>query len=137
MNETVLKGRVEHGRAVGRTLGTPTLNFDAKPEGLDYGVYLGWTRLCVEENGDEGGALGEQKKYSSIAHWGPRPTFDEIEPLLEVHVLDFSDELYGKEVSFEFLKKIREVQSFENPEALKGQIQKDIRMAREFFARFT
>lgn len=97
------------------------------PHNLEYGVYFGNTLLAA--NGSN-----EQKKYSSIAHWGPRPTFNETEPVLEVHLLDFSDELYGDEVSFEFLKKIREVKNFESPEVLKEQIQKDIRMAHEFFA---
>lgn len=127
MKEAVFKGRVVHGKAVGRTLGVPTLNFDAKPEGLECGVYVGFVRILN---------LGsdEQKKYPSVANWGPQPTFKSEEPLLEVHVLDFSDELYGKEVSFEFLKKIRDIETFESPEALKVQIQKDLDEARAFFA---
>lgn len=126
MKRAFFKGRVVHGKAVGRTLGVPTLNFDTKPEGLDFGVYVGIVRI-VDLDGCE------QKKYSSIANWGPQPTFNGAEPLLEVHVLDFSDELYGKEVSFEFLKKIRDIQAFESSEALKVQIQKDLVEARAFF----
>ncbi len=127
MKEAVFKGRVVHGKEVGRTLGVPTLNFEPKPEGVDFGVYVGFVRILVPNS-------VEQKKYPSVANWGPQPTFKSEEPLLEVHVLDFSDELYGKEVSFEFLKKIRDVRTFESPEALKGQIQKDLVEARAFFA---
>lgn len=123
MKNFVLSGRVEHGKARGKKLGAPTLNFDSKPLGLEYGVYLGFTTFS-----------GSEQRHSSIAHWGPRPTFKDDEPILEVHLLNFSEELYGQEVSFEFLKKIREIQSFESPEALKVQIQKDLAKARAFFA---
>ena len=124
MESCILKGRVVHGKKLGRELGAPTLNFDSKPDSLPYGVYLGVTTIDGLE----------QKKYSSIAHWGPRPTFDEKEALLEVHLLDVNEELYDQEIQFEFLKKIREVVSFESAEALKAQIEKDLEEARRFFA---
>lgn len=125
MEKTVLIGHVVHGKGLGKRLGAPTVNFDAKPQILEHGVYVGVLRIV----GDD-----DQKKYSSVANWGTRPTFGENEPILEVHVLDFADELYGKEVSFEFLKKLREVRAFESPEALQLQIQNDIAEARAFFA---
>lgn len=115
-----LTGRVISGRGLGKGLGAPTLNFDSMPEGLDYGVYLGATVI-------------EQKKYPSVAHWGPRPTFGLDEPVLEVHILDFSEDLYGKTVVFQFLKKIREVRFFATPQELQDQIAQDILEARVFF----
>lgn len=124
MEHVELIGRVVHGKKLGRELGAPTLNFDSKPEGFPFGVYIGETVLMRDE----------QKKYSSIAHWGPRPTFEEEEPILEVHLLDFSEDLYGEEVRFVFLKKLREVKSFESAEALKIQIQNDLEQTRAFFA---
>ena len=116
-----LTGTVIPGRGLGKGLGAPTLNFDTKPEGLEFGVYIGVTTF-------------EQKKYPSVAHWGPRPTVDLQDPILEVHLLDFSKDLYGEEVQFHFLKKIRDVLRFSSPQELKLQIARDVLEARAFFA---
>ena len=73
-----------------------------------------------------------------MANLGVRPTFKHgitnvPKLLLEVHVLDFNGDLYGKHVHVEFLHKIRDEMKFNGLDALKMQIAADIRVARDFF----
>ena len=63
-----------------------------------------------------------------------RPTIAGVPKLsLEVHVLDFNADLYGRHVHVEFLHKIREEMKFDGLDALKAQIAKDVEIARSFF----
>ena len=77
--------------------------------------------------------LGD-KKYGGIANMGIRPTVDGQNPVLEVHILEFSGNLYGKKITVEFLKKVRDEKKFDGLEALKEQIFKDISSAKEYFS---
>jgi riboflavin kinase/FMN adenylyltransferase len=61
---------------------------------------------------------------------GTRPTFDGVKFQIESHLFDFDGIVYGKEVEFFFIKKIREERAFPNPEALVNQIQQDIAIAK-------
>ena len=65
---------------------------------------------------------------------GIRPTVDGQNPVLEVHILEFSGNLYGKKITVEFLKKVRNEKKFDGLEALKEQIFKDISSAKEYFS---
>ena len=65
---------------------------------------------------------------------GTRPTVDGQNPVLEVHILEFSGNLYGKKITVEFLKKVRNEKKFDGLEALKEQIFKDISSAKEYFS---
>ena len=65
---------------------------------------------------------------------GTRPTVDGQNPVLEVHILEFSGNLYGKKITVEFLKKVRDEKKFDGLEALKEQIFKDISFAKEYFS---
>ena len=65
---------------------------------------------------------------------GTRPTVDGQNPVLEVHILEFSGNLYGKKITVEFLKKVRDEKKFDSLEALKEQIFKDISSAKEYFS---
>jgi riboflavin kinase/FMN adenylyltransferase len=116
-----IMGRVVYGRQLGRTLGVPTANirlqrYRAALEGV-YAVKV----------------QGLEKEYPGVANIGVRPTVDGKEPLLEVHVFDFEGDLYGKLLTVEFVKKIREERAFDGLEALKNQIHADIAEARELF----
>ncbi|MCC6574190.1 MAG: riboflavin biosynthesis protein RibF [Planctomycetes bacterium] len=109
-------GVVQHGDQRGGKIGFPTANIDLAglafpPQGV-YGVRL---RLSG-------------KNYLGAANIGTRPTVDPARttPLLEVHVLDFSGDLYGKEVEVEFLFKVRDEQKFSGLDALKAQLAKDV-----------
>ena len=73
------------------------------------------------------------KKINGIANLGIRPTVGGETPVLEVHLLDFNQKIYGETLEVEFIKKVREEQKFLNLQNLKDQIFKDISAAREYF----
>ncbi len=109
-----ITGRVVKGDQRGRTLGFPTANVEPVHEIMPYpGVYA--VRVFLEG-----------KQYDGVANAGFRPTFDKRDLCLEAHILDFSGEVYGKEITLFFVAKIRDEKRFESLEALKAQIEKDI-----------
>jgi len=91
----------------------PTINLDQTPEDLDHGVYAVWVRF----NGES---------YKGGMNWGARPTFDDLKPVMEVHLLNYEGDLYDKMVEVEVIKRLRDIQKFNSPELLVAQIQKDI-----------
>ncbi len=115
-------GRVAHGNRLGRTIGFPTANIflHRKKAPVD-GVF------AVEMFGIRG------EPVPGVANVGTRPTVDGTRSLLEVHLFDFSDEIYGSYVHVDFLQRIREERRFESFEALKVQILRDAEQARDFF----
>jgi riboflavin kinase / FMN adenylyltransferase len=118
-----ISGKVVHGAKRGRELGFPTANVHIKHERPALtGVYA--VKLSA----------GRLQGLNAVANLGVRPTISGVPKLLlEVHVLDFNENLYGKHVHVEFLHKIREEQKFESLEALKAQIAADIIVSRQFF----
>ncbi len=117
-----LKGRVIHGAKRGRLLGYPTINLGiasglAVPQN---GVYA--VKLIIQDN-----------QYNGIANIGTNPTFHDIGRRIEVHILDFSGDLYGETVTVRFLNHIRDEQTFSNSEELKLQIAKDIVAAQKYY----
>jgi len=114
-----LGGEVVTGAERGRQLGFPTANL-IPPVGRvlpAYGVYAG--------HAIEGG-----RAYPAVANVGSRPTFGEEQPLIEVHLLDYSGDLYGRELAFEFVERVRPIQRFASVDELRAQIQADIASAR-------
>ncbi|MBR5192381.1 MAG: riboflavin biosynthesis protein RibF [Clostridia bacterium] len=108
-------GEVYGDRKVGKTLGFPTVNIkteDGKITLLD-GVYSGYTII-------------ENKIYKCVINCGARPTFSLYEKVIEAHILDFSNDLYGKEIPIYFLSRIRDVQKFSSKEALIKRITEDV-----------
>ena len=72
--------------------------------------------------------------HHAVANVGVRPTVsDLVRPILEVHLLDFQGDLYGKKVSVEFLHQLRSEQKFSSIDALQQQIHQDINDARNWF----
>ncbi len=117
-----LKGMVIHGAKRGRLLGYPTINLGiasglAVPQN---GVYA--VELIIQDN-----------QYNGIANVGTNPTFHDIGRRIEVHILDFSGDLYGEAVTVRFLNHIRNEQIFSNSEELKLQIAKDIVAAQKYY----
>ena len=116
-----IEGIVEKGRQQGKKIGFPTCNIDIK----DYviampGVYA--VRVYQEN----------KKSYlKAIANLGYRPTFKQKKILLEVHIFNFSGNLYNKHLSVEFIKFIRKEKKFENVEQLKKQIKFDLKVAKQ------
>ena len=82
-------------------------------------------------------AIRDGKAYPAAVNIGFAPTFGWKQAVrrLEVHLLDFSGNLYGSELGVEFLSHLREERSFSSPEELKHQIGRDIARIRDFFAR--
>ena len=114
-------GKVVYGQQLGAQLGIPTANLWLPKNKLPIsGVYI------VKVNLDNG-------EYNGIANMGIRPTVGGELPVLEIHLLDFSQSIYGKTLTVEFLKKVRDEKKFENINALKEQIFKDISTAKKYF----
>ncbi len=113
-------GKVFADRMVGREIGFPTLNLKINKEKhrLRDAVYAG--HIYIDE-----------KRYKAIINYGPRPTFDLNEKLIEAHILDFNGDLYGKEVKLFFDSYMREIQKFSGIESLNRQLQKDLETIKE------
>ena len=110
-----LSGTVIKGNQIGRTIGFPTANI-----GLDFirklvpsdGVYFGFVDI-------------EGQTFKAMANIGRRPTVGATQRSVEVHIIDFEGDLYGKRISFEVSKKYREVYHFNTLDDLKHQLAKD------------
>ena len=124
-HEYFIMGRVVYGRQLGRQLGVPTANLKLQRyRAALEGVY------CVTVDG----VAEDGQPLPGIANIGVRPTVDGKEPLLEVHVFDFSGDLYGRRLSVTFKHKLRDEQAFASLELSKQQIDSDLRNARRWFA---
>jgi len=116
-----MMGRVVYGRQLGRQLGVPTANIRLQRYRTPLeGVFA----VTVS---------GLERTYEGVANVGVRPTVDGKEPLLEVHIFDFKEDIYGSLLTVEFKRKIREERKFDGVEALKAQINRDIAETREWF----
>ena len=115
-----MHGKIIEGDKRAREINFPTANMIPDQHILPKrGVY------CVE-------VLLEGKKYKGVSNFGLRPTVDGSKLLLETHMFNFSEEIYGKELTVEFLTFIRSEQKFNNFEELTKQINKDINKAKEY-----
>lgn len=117
-----IMGRVVYGRQLGRQLGTPTAN-----------VRLQRYRAALEGVFAVTVDAGLGRPRAGIANIGIRPTVDGKEPLLEVHVFDFNESIYGRLLTVTFRHKIRDEHAFESLDALKAQIGYDLQAARAWF----
>lgn len=120
-----ITGFVEHGRKVGtKVLGVPTLNIPLPTEMAmpPFGVYA--TRVIVDG-----------VAHIAATNIGIKPTFvDGGAPTIEPHLLDFSGNLYGKQIHVELHEFLRPEQIFENTDELKKAIMKNVEQTRAFFA---
>ncbi|MDU9390452.1 bifunctional riboflavin kinase/FAD synthetase [Pseudomonas sp. zfem002] len=114
-----IRGRVLHGQKLARQLGTPTANVQLKRRRVPLsGVYL----VSAQVDG---------KVWPGVANIGVRPTVaGDGSAHLEVHLLDFAGDLYGRRLTVEFHHKLRDEQRFASLEALKSAIDADIAAAR-------
>lgn len=116
-------GRVVTGQQLGRTIGFPTANL-AFPEGLlipKFGVYA-----CQV-------SIDDEQDYAAVANIGIRPTVNGTEPLMELHLLDFEGDLYGKELLVTLHAFLRPEQKFHSLDELQAEIQKNVQQTRNFF----
>ncbi len=118
-----IRGTVQHGDKVGRTIGFPTANLDLgsylRPH---YGIYA------------VTGRLPDGKILQGAANIGVRPTFDPPKELLEPFFFDFSGDLYGQEVEVAFHHFLRGEAKFDTLEALTAQMQRDCDEARKLLS---
>lgn len=118
-----INGEVVVGNRLGRTIGFPTSNLmiDLAMVTPPNGVYVTY---CTY-NG---------KRYPSVTNVGIKPTIDEREKVknVETHIFDFDSELYGKTITVEFLRKLRDEVKFDDVQELSEQIIRDCREARKY-----
>tara|TARA_B100000925_G_scaffold93098_1_gene67671 strand:- start:10 stop:942 length:933 start_codon:yes stop_codon:yes gene_type:complete len=116
-----IEGKVKKGRQLGKKIGFPTANIDIKNYVLACpGVYA--VKVKISNN---------FKNIKGIANLGYRPTFNGKKILLEVHLFNFSRNLYNKDLSVKFLKFIRKEKKFKNINQLKSQIKIDLLVAKK------
>lgn len=119
-----MSGRVARGDQLGRKLGFPTANIHLHRKATPVrGVF------AVEMFGIEG------EPVTGVANIGTRPTVSGIRTLLEVHLFDFEEQIYGKYVEVIFHRKLRDEVRFASLDALKQQIGLDSAAARDYFTR--
>ncbi|WP_456414182.1 riboflavin biosynthesis protein RibF [Oceanithermus profundus] len=115
------RGIVRQGERLGRRLGFPTANVETAPgKVLPRGVFAARTWVA-------------ERAYPAVVNVGTRPTVGGGGLRLEAHLIGFSGELYGHELRLVFLKKLRDERAFEDLEALRSQIARDLEAARRFF----
>jgi len=116
-----IEGIVKKGRQQGKKIGFPTCNIDIK----DYVIAMpGVYAVSVKQK-------NSKKPLKAIANLGYRPTFNQKKILLEVHIFNFSGNLYNKYLSVEFIKFIRKEKKFDNVNQLRKQIQSDLKIAKK------
>jgi len=103
----------------GREIGFPTANIEIDPHQAlpTDGVYA--TRAYL--NG---------QVYKSVTNIGQRPTFGRNKRTVEVHILDYDSQLYGRELKIDIIKRLRPEKQFDSPDKLKDQIAEDIKLSR-------
>ena len=122
-----IEGRVRGGDRRGRQLGFPTANLHLRESALRpaLGVYA--IRFGLEE-------VGGTRWYPGVANLGQRPTFDGKGIVLEAHLFDFSDDVYGRHGRVAFVEHLRPEQKFDGINAIKEQITLDCEQARQILA---
>jgi riboflavin kinase/FMN adenylyltransferase len=118
-----LEGMVVSGNGRGTELGFPTANLDIDPLQVlpADGVYATLAYI-------------EGKQYESATFIGRRPTFNGLERIVEVHILDYAGDLYRSTLKIDIIERLRGEQKFPNADALKSQISRDIILAKERLA---
>ena len=115
-----ITGKVILGDQRGRTIGIPTANlkFPVNIIKIPYGVYA--VQIKLSDN-----------MHFGIVNFGMRPTFHKQTSIVEVHIFDFEEDIYGKEIEVLFLSKIRDEQKFNGIKELLNQITLDITVAKK------
>jgi riboflavin kinase/FMN adenylyltransferase len=118
-----LSGHVAHGDKLGAGLGFPTANIVLRHKPALCGIF------AVRVHG-----LGTSPR-AGVASLGVRPTVKSAaRPLLEVFIFDFGESIYGRRITVEFMRKLRDEERYDDLDALRRQIGIDVAQAREYFA---
>ncbi len=124
--EIILSGTVEHGKALGRTVGMPTANLR-----VDEGCILPEAGVYATVSEIDGG------KYLSVTNIGVRPSVDDS-PVwtVESHIVGFSGDLYGEKLTLTVLQKIRSQMKFSSLDEVKKQVEADVACAKEIYSAY-
>ena len=118
-----MSGKIIKGAKMGRTLGFPTANVDLRRrQSAVMGIF------AVRVNGLAGGP------HDAVASVGTRPTFDGTKPLLEVHIFDFDQEIYGEYIQVDFISRLRSQVKYDDVAELVAQMHRDADNARSALA---
>ena len=119
-----IQGRVLHGQKLGRKLNAPTANIQLKRRHAPlHGVYMVTAKLA------------DGRLLPGVANIGKRPTVEQQSTIahLEVHLLDFNENLYGQRITVEFHHKLRDEEKFASLPELQAAIAGDIQQARSYW----
>ena len=121
----IVKGQVVPGDGRGKTIGIPTANLALWMERA-----LPKTGVYVSQ------AMVNGQTFGAVTNVGVRPTFTSNQdmPLVETHLLNFSDEIYGQEIQLNFIHRLRDEQRFPNVQALVDQITQDVTHAKSYLS---
>lgn len=122
-----VKSEVIHGKELGRTIGTPTINMEFPSQKLlpPNGVYV--SRVHIDD-----------ASYCGVTNVGCKPTVTDSGRIgVETHILDFAGDLYGRELPVEFLHFIRPEMKFASLEELRSQMEGDIRNTQRYYKNIT
>ena len=118
-----MSGKIVAGERLGRRLGYPTANVDLRRrQSAVMGIF------AVRVHGLD------QGPKNAVASVGSRPTFNGTKPLLEVHVFDFDDDIYGRYIHVDFIARLRGQQKFGSVDELVAQMHVDADNARSILA---
>ncbi len=118
-----ISGTVTRGRRVGNTIGFPTANISYYDK-----IILPHTGVYITKT------LVENKIYNSVTSVGINPTFKENLPIsIETYILDFNEDIYGKDIEVVFIKRLRNEKDFGSVDELITQIKTDVSDARKYF----
>ena len=118
-----ISGRVVHGAKRGRQLGFPTANVNLSKRAVPLrGVF------AVSVKG------ADEMTHLGVANLGTRPVFEEKKLLLEAHLFEFDKMIYGRHISVEFFKRLRDERKFSSIDELVAQIAADIETAKDYFS---
>ncbi len=115
-NEHWYKTKVLKGAKIGKTINMPTVNLD--PTILKSKIKIGVYATNVKY---------KNKIYLGALYFGPRLVKNETKNILEIHILNFSQEIYGEKIEFQISQFIRKAIDFKTLEELKRQLEKDIK----------
>lgn len=111
-----ISGEVEHGKKLGRVLGFPTANLKVVNKVYPpFGIFGG--TVLIE---------GEKEKYNAVVNIGKNPTLKPGELSVEVHILDFNRDIYGKKIDVSIEKHLRDEKKFGSMEELRQGIRNDV-----------
>lgn len=120
-----MSGKVVMGERIGRKLGYPTANVDLRrKQSAVMGIF------AVRVRGLAGGVK------DAVASVGSRPTFNGAKPLLEVHIFDFDEDIYGEYIHVDFIERLRGQVKYDEVEELVAQMHRDADNAKSVLARY-